>query len=167
MHRLKQSKITDFLKSNDNARARAFLEKNKSLPRKRLTYEVDILAWGQGPYALAIEQKTQFESQKTLCVGDYFTLHNGDVEFNRNANNLFLQCCGSGYLGQAYCETHGLNKEVIPVGVVDYDLDVGGSSAKWAFHRGVFFVNSSYFDEFLNEFLSEAPWIQQLINSCN
>lgn len=167
-HRLKQRRITDFLKETDNHLARAYLEKNKQLPREQHTYEIDILAWRPDHWAaLAIEQKTQFSSPKTICVGDEFTMHNGTLEFPRAARDLFLQCCGSGYLGQAYCEASGLDKRVIPVGVVDYDIDIGGSYANWAFHKGVFFVRSNHFSDFLDEFLKDEEWIKQLLSSCN
>ena len=167
-HQLKQRKITDFLKEHDNPLARAYLQKNKQLPREQFTYEVDILTWRPDHWgALAIEQKTQFSSPKTLCIGDDFTMHNGAIEFRRQANDLFLQCCGSGYLGQAYCDAHGLGKRVVPVGVVDYDIDIGGTYSNWAFHRGVFFVRNGHFRAFLDEFLRDADWIKQMLNSCN
>ena len=167
-HRLRQRKITDFLKKNDSPLARAYLEKNRELPRKQYTYEVDILAWKPGHWgALAIEQKTQFSSPKTLYIGDGITMHNGATEFRRQAQDLFLQCCGSGYLGQAYCAANGMDRQVIPVGVVDYDISIGGVHANWAFHRGVFFVHSNHFSKFLGEFLKKDSWIKQLFNSCN
>ncbi len=167
-HRLHQRKITDFLRKSDSPLARAYLEKNRRLPRKQYTYEVDILAWRPDHWgALAIEQKTQFNTPKTLYIGEGITMHNGLAEFKKQAQDLFLQCCGSGYLGQAYSEAAGLGKQVIPVGVVDYDISVGGVRANWAFHRGVFFVRNSYFRKFLGEFLKNDSWIKRMSNLCN
>ncbi len=165
IHELKQRRITDFLKDHPSPPARAMLQQNKDLPRERLTYEVDVFAWREGHWgALAIEDKAQSTPKTLEFWNSGMTLHNGAVEFPRNARNLHLQCTGSGLLGQAYSDALGLGARVVPMGVVDYELRVHGTPSRFVVHEGVVFVNRQYFEWFVREFL-EAEWPKQL--PCN
>jgi len=164
IHELKQRRITDFLKEHPSPEASHWIKLNKELPRKRLTYEVDVFAWKPGHWgALAIEDKAQ-ATPKTLEFWNHgMSMHNGAIEFQRNARNLHLQCTGAGYLGRAYACAHGLGR-VIPVGVVDYALKVHGTPSRYVVHDGVVFVNRNHFEWFVQEFL-HSSWVEDL--SCN
>lgn len=165
MHRLQQRRITEFIPENRKSRERVkyWLGKNKELPRKRHTYEIDIFSWKDSHWgALAIEQKSQRCSPKTLCVSDSLRLYSGKAELREGASDLLLQCQGAECLGNAFAAANYLNARVVPVGVVDYDIRVFGTPANWAYHEGVFFVKKTHFEEFLEEFLEKRGWVREL-----
>jgi hypothetical protein len=171
IHNLKQRRITDYIRDasqpkHTQSEVWHWLNKNKSLPRTKLTCEVDILGWRDDHWgALSIEQKTQVDSQKTLAFdGELLTLHNGSAEFKRSASDLYYQCAGAGYLSKAFLTAMGIDKTVLPVGVVDYAISIGTHPGRWAFHNGVLFVNRAHFDWFLGEFVADQRWVRDLAN---
>jgi len=172
-HRLDQSKITDFLADSDSEtvkKCKTILKKNRMLPRKNLTYQIDIFVWKENHWAaLALEQKGQNGVKKVLDINEKtMTMKalcdDGVREYKRSAKNLFLQCVGESFIGEAYCLAKGIEKEVIPVGVVDYDIVVDSEKKMdWVYHKGVFFVNKTYFREFFEEYVKDKPWIREII----
>jgi hypothetical protein len=162
VHQLRQSRITDYLKTSPSDDASYWLERNRELPRERLTFEIDLFAWKEGHWgALSIEDKSQTTHKTLEFAGGEMTMHNDAIELKRNADNLHLQCTGAGMLGRAFAAATGMNRTVIPVAVVDYDLRVNGTQARFAVHDGVVFVKREHFDWFVQEFLT-AGWVQKL-----
>lgn len=165
IHQLQQKKITDYLPENPKSRkeARYWLDKNRELPRNRHTLEIDIFSWKDCHWgALAIEQKSQRCAPKTLHVSNDLRLYSGRAELRNGAQDLYLQCQGAGCLGRAYAAANYINSKVIPVGVVDYDISIHGTPAKWAFYEGAFFVNTEHFEEFLENFLDKWGWVRNM-----
>ncbi|MCD6414795.1 MAG: hypothetical protein J7L23_04190 [Candidatus Diapherotrites archaeon] len=162
-HNLNQKKITDFIPESELKTANYWLDENNKLPRKRHTMEIDIFSWKESHWgALAIEQKSQNGNPKTLVITEDLRLYSNKVELWNAGRELFLQCKGAGYLGRAFASVNRLNTEVIPVGVVDYSLNVFGTPAKWVLYNGVFFVNSNNFEEFLVAFLDRRSWVHDI-----
>lgn len=165
LHRLQQKRITDFLPDHPKSMKQVnyWLDLNKALPRKRHTLEIDVFSWKEPHWgALAIEEKSQRRSPKTLCVSEDIRLYSSKAELREGANNLFMQCQGAGCLGNAYAAANYINATVVPVGVVDYNIKVYGTPANWAFHKGVFFVNHKYFEPFLQQFLQKDGWMRNM-----
>jgi hypothetical protein len=174
LHRLEQSRITDFMSEADASvrkECEQLLRRNRMLPRDRLTYQVDLFAWKKGHWAaMAIEEKAREGAQKILGVTkDYVTLKalciDSVHEYRNSGREFFLQCCGEALLSQAFCAANGIDATVIPVGVADYDIQVNENRTNWAYHRGVFFVNSGSFEWFLNEYLQDKRWIRKIVES--
>lgn len=173
VHGLEQRHITDFLVDADpdtKKTCQELLRKNRMLPRNKLTYQIDLLAWKNGHWAaLAIEQKAQNGVKKVLDINkDFVTLraeYEGvSREYRQSGRNLFLQCQGEALLGKAYYITQGISAEIIPVGVVDYELRINSAfETDWAYHRGVFFVNSNAFEWFVNEYVADKKWIRRTV----
>ena len=173
VHKLKQKKITDFfIDANPLVKkeCKTLLRKNRMLPRSRLTYEVDLLAWKNNTlHALAIEQKNQNGAPKILDIDEREVVLRAlcttgrPREYKRSARNLWLQCLGEGYLSRAYCAVRNLNKKVIPFAAVDYTLRVRSAEVPWAFHKGVFFVQNNSFEFFLKQLFEKDEQIKRVI----
>jgi len=177
IHRLEKRKINDFLTDSDpktRKKIREWFRRNRMLPRDKLTYQVDLLAWKRDHWAaLAVEQKNQYGARKILEVGkNELTLKtmykNNEKEYKRSAKNLFLQCLGESYLGKAYCLAKGMENQVIPVGVLDYDIKVNSGVniyTDWVYHHGVFFVQTESFKWFLRQYLKKGDWIKKIVKN--
>ncbi|MCD6523346.1 MAG: hypothetical protein J7K68_06445 [Candidatus Diapherotrites archaeon] len=166
IHRLKQSTISDFIKNNNSTEARVWIEKNKALPRRSYTYEVDIFAWKPDHWAaLSIEEKTQKGTEKQLRFDNNGMLMVAGSNVLNSADDLFLQCCGAGYLGKAFSIATGMDHTVLPIGLVDYSIDVLDTPSRWALYNGVLFVNKQYFEHFLRDFLKEKSWVREVFTN--
>jgi hypothetical protein len=141
------------------------------LPRRKLTYEIDLLAWQRGHWAaLAIEQKNQNGAAKVLDITKDAVVLKAlcgptTRSYEKAGRDLWLQCRGEAYLGKAFCIANDIDAEVVPVGVVDYELRANGSPADWACQRGVFFVRSDRFPRFLDGYVGESRWFSRAIAS--
>jgi hypothetical protein len=169
VHRLKQRKVTDWIKGHpETGEACSYwLQKNRSLPRARLTFEVDVFAWKPGHWAaLAIEDKSQNGLQKTLDIwnGTVSIRSQNGKKYEKSTLNFISQCHGARCIGKAYSIANHLNIKVLPVGVVDYSIVVNGIPAKWSYSNGVFFVERDHFPEFVEGFLREDSWIVEAAN---
>lgn len=174
-HRLDQSKITDFLLDSDpetREKCKSILRKNRMLPRESLTFQIDILVWKDNHWAaLALEQKGQNGVKKVLDINEKsMTMKalcdDGVREYKRSAKNLFLQCVGESFIGEAFCLAKGIEKEVIPVGVVDYEIVINSEKkTNWVYHKGVFFVNKNYFKDFFEEYMKDKSWIRKVVET--
>ncbi len=174
IHKLEQKRIANYLAASDELsfqRGREWLRRNRMLPRKKETSEVDLLVWKKNHWAaLALEQKNRAGVRKVLELHrNYLTLKalskKEVVEHKGNARYLLLQCIGESYLGQAFMAAHGEVKKVVPVAVVDYDIKAEDQDAKWAWHNGVFFVQESHFNEFFRGYLEDADWFRHIVVS--
>jgi hypothetical protein len=173
MHRLEQSKITNFIVESDPFTRKSceqLLRRNRRLPRDHLTYQVDLFAWKQGHWAaMAIEEKDQTGARKELHITkDHVTIKaickDGVHEYRNSGRNLYLQCRGEALLSQAFCYANDIDSKVLPIGVVSYDIVANRKETDWAYHRGVFFVNKRSFEWFLSEYLEDSKWIRKVTN---
>jgi len=171
-HRLEQRRITDFfydLSPETRDKCNHYLRKNRMLPRRKYTKQIDLLVWKEPHWAaLAIEEKNQDGAAKSLEIfKDSIRLKieysYGSREFLDFGRNLSLQCLGEAYLGKAYFAANNLDYEVLPVAVVDYGLRINSIiDTGWAFSRGIFFINKRYFPWFLNEYCLDKRWIRRV-----
>jgi len=169
-HRLKQKKITDFLADSDQKTREECIElfrKNRMLPRKRLTYEIDLFAWKENHWAaLAIEEKNQSGVRKILDINDEeIVLTANEKKYKEYGKSLWLQCKGESLLGKAFCLAKGIKAEILPVGVVDYDIRVNSEYADWAYYEGVFFLQNNFFPSFLEDYIENKKWIQEIVRT--
>jgi hypothetical protein len=164
IHGLKKQRIKQEIQPGKNGnKATQWLEKNKQHPRKKATMEVDVFAWKQGVWgAMAIEQKSRSSSSKTLSIGSGIRLFTSKSQIREGGEKLLLQCQGVGLLGKAFASAKNLEQQVVPVGVVDYEIKVFGTPSNWAFYDGVFFVREEWFPQFVQEFQKKRGWVRQL-----
>jgi hypothetical protein len=173
-HRLEQKRITDFFYDMDSGARRQcedLLRKNRMLPRKKRTKQIDLLVWREGHWAaLAIEEKNQNGARKDLNIYKDNIVLTANYDYGSKqiadfGRDLSLQCRGESYLGKAYLAANNLDYEVIPIAVVDYGLKINSMiDTDWAFSRGIFFVNKSCFEWFLNEYDEDRKWIRKVYN---
>jgi hypothetical protein len=172
IHRLEQRKITDFIAGADDDRRKQcelLLKRNRMLPRRKLTYQIDIMGWADKHWAaLAIEEKRQHGARKVLDLDrDSVVIKalckDGIREYKDSGRDLFLQCSGEALLGKAFCTARGIDTDVLPVGAIDYDIQANEEPADVAYHRGVFFVHNPHFRWFVEEFLQEKKWIKKIV----
>jgi hypothetical protein len=172
IHKLEQKKIADYLAASSEGvfwKGNEWLRRNRMLPRKKETNEIDLLVWKNNHWAaLALEQKNQKGVKKVLELYDNgLTLKafgkKEIFEHKNNARNLLLQCIGESYLGQAFMAAKGEVKKVIPVAVVDYEIRVREKDARWAWHNGVFFVKEEHFSDFFRGYYEDADWFKRTV----
>lgn len=170
LHSVEQRRITDYLPNADpnvQKRCRSYLRKNMMLPRSKRAYQIDLLAWKQNDWAaMAVEEKSQNGVPKVLRLSRQGAvlaalLPRGVREYPHSARELWLQCLGESYIGKAYFAARRIEMNVVPVGAVDYDVQVDGKRVKWAYYRGVFFVNKAEFEDFVDHW-AEGP--QQVVH---
>lgn len=170
VHRLEQRNLNEWLLDSDpriRSKCNSFLRMNRSLSREELTHQIDILAWGENHWgALAIEQKSVEGLHKVLEIGDDIVLKaigpDAVHSYPDSGRDLWLQCCGESYLGSMFCAINGMQRDVIPVGAVDYQLRVQERDVDWAYYRNVFFVNTNKFEWFLGEYFANPRWIRRI-----
>jgi len=171
-HRLEQKKITNYFSDIDYptiSECQYYLRKNRMLPRIKSTKQIDLLVWKEPHWAaLAIEEKDREGASKRLDIyKDKVVLKTtfgyGEKEIIGVGRDLSLQCLGESYLGKAYLTANNLDYKVLPLAVVDYTLTINSLvETAWAFSNGIFFINKSHFEWFLEEYCNDSSWIKKV-----